>query len=261
MTAAELTDLYWGQDLTLRKIGAIYGHSRGWVWDRMKKFGIRRRTLEEGGVHSNKNREPSCNLSKFKEWTPESAYFLGFLYTDGFITIRPQYRCHKIGFLIQRKDRYILEKFKSYFGIKANVIDVISRGSKNWKGNKIYFGSKLHFNNKKLAIYLKHFGAKNPEIVNKIPEEFFYDFLTGVLDGDGWARKFLPKGYNKEQYNFGICGQKDFIKLLGQKLDKNIMKCGTIWSIAWGKNFMKTIRDKMYHSFGLERKEKIVFEC
>ena len=261
MTAAELTDLYWMQDLTLRKIGAMYGHTQQWAWSRMKKFGIRCRTISEGAIHSHKNDIPSCNIQKFMEWTPESAYFLGFLYTDGFITIRPQYRCHKIGFMLQRKDRYILEWFKSYFGIRANVIDGISKGSKNWKGNKTYLNSKLHFNNKKLAIYLKNFGAKRAEIINKIPKDLFYDFLTGVLDGDGWARKFLPKGYKKEQYHFGICGQKDFIELLGERLGRNIRKCGTIWAIDWTQGFMKTIGSKMYKSFGLKRKKDIVNEC
>lgn len=261
MTAAELQDLYWEQDLTLRKIGVLYGHSRQWVWDRMKKFGIRCRTISEGAIHSNKDREPSCNLQKFMEWTPESAYFLGFLYTDGFITIKPRYRCHKIGFMIQRKDKYLLERFKLFFGIRANVIDGFSMGSKNWKGNKIFLNSKLHFENKELALYLSRFGAKNPDIVNKIPKKFFYDFLTGILDGDGWANKCKPKRQRSFVYQFGICGQRKFIELLGQKLNRNIRKHGTIWSIGWGKEFMKIIREQMYQSFGLERKKKIIFEC
>ncbi len=113
-----------------------------------------------------------------EKWTPELAYAIGLLATDGCLATK----VHLID--LTSKDREQLKNFCTCVGLKLKV----GRKSSGSSGSeKNYF--RVQFKNVIFYNFLISIGltpAKSKTLgALAVPPRFFWDFLRGVYDGDG----------------------------------------------------------------------------
>ena len=119
--------------------------------------------------------------------SPNQAYWLGFIYADGYIIQNRTNRNYELGIDLQEEDGYLLEEFNRELG----GVHCIKYKHKN----KSFNGYEYTSHSAILRIYCKKLTddliSRNVHI-NKtyrkeFPQcrEFFWDFLRGFIDGDG----------------------------------------------------------------------------
>ena len=117
--------------------------------------------------------------------TPAKAYWLGFLYADGYTTTGNRW-----GLQLQHQDKLHLEKFAHAFSYNGKIRDRVQNGKQN---------SSILINNKKMCNDLKGLGVINNKTAiltfpnaNILPERLQPHFIRGFFDGDGcitWSNK------------------------------------------------------------------------
>jgi hypothetical protein len=109
--------------------------------------------------------------------TPESLYWIGFLYADGHIEKgRP-----RITLTLQKDDYNHLVKFSNFFGCTIREV----KGSGKYK-DITYI--RCAFSSQKIYDKLKFFGFTNTKTLNIIPHSLLVgskEFWRGLVDGDG----------------------------------------------------------------------------
>ena len=153
----------------------------------------------------------SYNENYFEEInSPEKAYWLGFIWADGYIT-----KTNCFGIELAIKDKEHLEKFQQ--DLESNT--KIKERSKVSFG-KIHKSCILEFRNKKMVQDLQDKGIKTRKTYNlsipKINQEFYKDFIRGYFDGDG---TYVLNGYNKEISC--VCYCEEFLKWIQKDFEKN----------------------------------------
>ncbi len=165
----------------------------------LETYGIKRTRSEQvqfgkGGSVINHN----C----LDQLTPESLYWIGFLYADGHIERdRP-----RITLTLADVDMNHLEKFKAFFGTGITVREVtnkirIAPGQINFD-NKAF---RVAFSSKKIYERLQELGFTHNKTYGIVIHAFLKnsrDFWRGVVDGDGWL-------YNKSQKAIGLSGNSN----------------------------------------------------
>ena len=118
-------------------------------------------------------------------WTPELAYIIGLLVTDGCLSKDGRH------IIMRSSEKSLLKTFKKCLKIKNKI-------GKTKKGKIVSY--RIQFGNTQFYNWLLKIGltpAKTYTINKiKIPELYFKDFLRGHLDGDG---NIL---FYKDHYNF-----------------------------------------------------------
>lgn len=147
--------------------------------------------------------------------TEEKAYWLGFLYADGYIvSAENRYGQEKVGITLSNKDIEHLEKFKK--AIKAtNPITDVSKV--NSALSRIILTSQKTVND-----LIKLGCVKNKSLIltfpddQKVPTELIRHFIRGYFDGDGSISSYTKGSYN--DYSFNIVGTESMILDLFLKL-------------------------------------------
>lgn len=117
------------------------------------------------------------------------AYWLGFIYADGFITYKPKNRNYELGIEIHSDDRYMLDLLNKELGNKHKI----SSRKRNISFNGYDYVSECS----RIRVYSKQLcndlmshnittdktnSSLHPSIEN---DELFIHFIRGFLDGDG----------------------------------------------------------------------------
>lgn len=122
-------------------------------------------------------------------WSPELAYAIGLITTDG--NLSPDGR----HFDFTSRDIKLIETLKACLNLKNQVANKRS----GYTGRKDSF--RIQFGNVTLYRWLINIGLlpnKSKRLgVLKIPEDLFFDFLRGHLDGDGSIKKYFDPKYPK----------------------------------------------------------------
>lgn len=118
-------------------------------------------------------------------WTPNLAYIVGLLATDGCLSSNGRH------IIMRSSDIEQLNTFKKCLGIKNKIGDTFSPNGT--------VSHRVQFGNVSLYRWLINIGLspnKSKTIGEiKVPDKFFIDFLRGHLDGDGSVTTYFDK-YN-----------------------------------------------------------------
>ena len=177
----------------------------------LRKRGIQRRAQHQKG-HSkgtSKNRKYFFDLSYFSKIdTEEKAYWLGFLYADGYVT----YKGVSI-LALQEKDKDHLDKFRK--AIKADDIEL--QYSAKTKSYRICLSSVEFADNLMNlgCVQAKSLILKFPS-EEQVPNHLIHHFMRGYFDGDGCM-------YICDKYTmaFSVIGTKEFLDVYEKILLEN----------------------------------------
>lgn len=121
--------------------------------------------------------------------TAEKAYWLGFLYADGYICSERKV----FGIALKEEDKGHLIKFCDF--LKINTYECI-KYNKNTKSYRVQLNDvNIYLDLKRLGFTSKKSYDNDDSIFYKMPEEFKKFFILGIIDGDGYV--FISDGAQK----------------------------------------------------------------
>ena len=141
-------------------------------------------------------------LHSFDSINEESAYWIGYLMADGcFTSISANQNVYRLMLECKKDDKEILDKFCNFLGIRT---DRITEGHNGQSVALCLADSNFSTSVNKWGI-LKNKSYKDLSIPETIKNNqvFFYQFLKGLVDGDGtvmmqWGRKGISIVSNSE---------------------------------------------------------------
>ena len=191
----EIIDMYISNKFTISDICLKFNVS---------KFKIRK-VLLSNNIKSKSSKKYNYYDSIFENIdSEEKAYWLGFLYADGYVRVRKSGSELRLKLSIKDKDHLL--KFKKF--ISPDDIPVVYEEYKKSKSYKISISSKKIVKDliNKGCINKKSLLINQPVLLDNLQSHF----IRGYFDGDGWI-SLNKKGY----FSFGICsGSEDMIKSL-----------------------------------------------
>lgn len=184
-----------------------------------------------------------------EKWTPNLAYAIGLLASDGCLS--------PPGHLINltSNDREQLENFSKCLGVEFKIGSK-SLGFLGKRTLRVQLKNVLFYN------FLFSIGltpAKSKTIGKiKVPQKYFFDFLRGVFDGDGSTYSHWDKRW-KSSFMFYVgfaSASPSFIRWLQKTLEETLCIAGHITSakghttsqLKYAKREGLKILRKMYHS-------------
>jgi len=190
--------------------------TRQYILRLMKKYGIERRTQSKARIEALKKGKfrgfgyYEINENFFSEWSPEMAWVLGLLFTDGFIG--------PSRISIWSMDLELLEKMKKTLN-SSNPIGIATQSYD--KSKHIY---TFAFYREKMMEDLNRLGLHRKKSLDmkfpNVPQEYMRHFIRGCWDGDGSV--YITNGKIDANY---FSGSLDFIKRLIEELyDVGIFK-------------------------------------
>lgn len=172
----------------------------------LKKF-----NWDDGKKYYKKSYRHKINEEFFNDWNKENAWVFGWLLTDGSVCSKS----YQTKLFLNTKDKNVLEKVKNLLSFTGDIKDGTHEDGRKF--------SYLRFCRKKITDDLfklgmpeqnKTFNTKLPDI----PNEYLWDFIRGVFEGDGGIRH---RTGNTDILDFNICGaNKSFIVELKELLEK-----------------------------------------
>lgn len=145
----------------------------------------------------------------------EKAYWLGFIYTDGYIT----QKTNRFGIELNIKDMSHLQNFLDCIESNQKIRTRIRENKFNNKKKEFLESCSFVINNKKLHDSLYNLGVlPNKSKILEFPSEdklnkkYQLDFIRGLIDGDGSVGLFnTSNGFKKPHISF-ISASEIFIK-------------------------------------------------
>ncbi|MED5121600.1 LAGLIDADG family homing endonuclease [Priestia megaterium] len=144
--------------------------------------------------------------------TSEKAYWLGFIYADGYV------ESSLLGFRLKDKDLEHLNKFSRAikFSGEAKIEEYQYKDS-------VYKLSRLTLCGKGFVESLNNWGViQNKTLVIKFPKiqtELIAHFIRGYFDGDGSIGIYKDRGYNKVLFSI-VSGNEDFINKIKEYFEE-----------------------------------------
>lgn len=201
-----------------------------------------------------RKRQCTLNENYFQELdSKDKAYFLGFIYADGFIT-KPSHGQNILGLTLAEIEP--IDKFKKYIQTNKKVGYYKKTSSYS---NKSY-EYKLALNSDKLISDIEKLGVIERKTLTltfpNLREDLIPHFIRGYFDGDGSV--FLHKD-SREEYSYNeylginICGTKEFLIALtkhlpfleeGQCIYKEERKETNCWNLKMASNIRSL---ELYH--------------
>lgn len=206
-------------NISLRSLEKKYNHDRKTLSNILKEHNI---TIRNNSINS---RKYFHNESFFETINTEhKAYWLGFLYADGFIESKRENSNQKIGITLKHSDINHLYKFKK--DIEATNPIKIYKGSGFAKENMF---AKILLTSSKTVNDLKDKGVAEHKTYllnfptdNIVPKDLIHHFIRGYFDGDGSLSYYNYN--NQKKYCLGFTGTKDMLKGISSYFNKNNLK-------------------------------------
>lgn len=190
------------------------------------KYGINKKTLarylKERNIEiiANKGAYPIDESVFEKIDTEEKAYWLGFLYADGYVAANS----NQVGLGLALCDITHLEKYKSFIKWEGEIKvykehQFGSKDNHNKKGEEMY-NCKVIITNEKIHRDLVNLGCvPNKSLIlqfpteDQVPKEFQVAFIRGYFDGDGTLGLYPHSKKNPRlEESLLIVGTKPFLE-------------------------------------------------
>ncbi len=183
------------------------------------------------------------------KWSPNFAYAMGLIVSDGCVSKDGRH------ILFVSKDE---EQIHNYL-MALNI--VVSHGITH-SGHNGAMAYRIQFSDVSFWEFLNNIGihqAKSKTIGEiGIPNEFFFDFVRGVFDGDGCIYSYWDKRWKSSfmfYVSFASAGQV-FIEWMRSTIEKHLKIKGHIstsgerdfWQLRYAKAEAKVLINKMYES-------------
>ena len=263
----DLEELYINQKLSSIKIGKLYGFNSTYILKALKYHNIPRRNNKEN------SKKYYYNENYFEKIDNEhKAYWLGFLYADGYIVSKRKHSSMKLGVSLSIKDKIVLENLNKDLE-SNNKISVYKTVNGYKEGNKycrvLYTGDKICNDLIDKGCFLNKTLILKFPTEEQVPEHLIRHFIRGYIDGDGSIVTYKYKnGYTTSKIS--ICGTKEFLegikeffKITHIKLNrKKDCKVNTYNLTIGGNSQVKEKLDIIYNNstIYLERKHKKYIE-
>ena len=219
------------------------------ITDIESKFNIINPTVYEilrrNGIAQNRIKFWSCDKHYFDSIdAPDKAYFLGLLFADGTNVRMIKKHHYTIALHLQKKDSYIVEKFKSSIKYTGPVRERVHKNGSSEYG--------ISINSRYLSDVLNNHGmVSNKSLVLKYPwhihESLYSHFIRGYSDGDGCI-----SGDNRNIRwfilgTYGFCSSVHSIILKNTGVNCHLEKCSRIFRLrVGGSNNITKIRNWLY---------------
>ena len=236
----EIIDDYLLKKMSILKISKKFQVSACPITRILKENNVKIRTLSEEAL---KNSFDDTFFEKID--TEEKAYWLGFLYADGYVSARKSNFCKTIQYklTIALAEIEPLNKFKKCINATHTIKNTNKGKYKSFSLN--ITSQKLYNQLVKLGCYQnKSLTLKFPT-EEQVPKELIRHFVRGYFDGDGSVSKTTQKQkrnnatfiYLKSQIQ--ICGTLEFLTSLLEKMPfkasiiKDKRKITNTWSLSF----------------------------
>lgn len=188
-------------------------------------------------------------------------YFVGLIATDGNLSSDGRH------ISVTAKDPLFLEALKKSLGLQNKV------GMKrNGTGMESF---QIQFANRNFYDFLLSIGLTPRKSLTlgelQVPDEWFSDFLRGVIDGDGCIRSWVHPTNGKEQWSLRVYSASlPFMQWLEKMIERKFLVWGRIhqrgkqmFNLKYGKLAAKQILQHCYYQdcFGLDRKIALANSC
>ena len=186
---------------------------------------------------------------KFEPWSPELAYAIGLIVTDGNLSNDGRHM------ELTSKDRPQLLTFMECLGIKVKIGHKIS-GFTGRQTTHVQFGD-INFYHFLLSIGLM---PNKTKILGKmkIPDEYFFDFLRGHFDGDGSSYSYWdPRWRSSFMFYISFISaskkhidwlQRSILRLAKVKGHISHSKSSIVYQLRYAKTEALVIYKKLYYS-------------
>lgn len=168
---------------------------------------------------------------------------------------------------ITAKDRGFLETVKNRVGLVSRVC--VKNKNTYKQAHRIQISNK-NFYEFLLSIGLMPNKSLMVGRVN-VTQDYFADFLRGLIDGDGCIRSWKHPTNGREQWSLRIySGSRQFIAWLKDNIESLLKAQGkayraktNLWTLKYGKMAAREIIRQCYYQncLGLTRKIKLAQEC
>lgn len=151
--------------------------------------------------------------------TDLKAYFLGFIFADGWVCYNTDNRYYEFGMDLRCEDRYILEILNEELG-GVHKIYHLKPCQRVIDGNLANIGHiyRLRVYSKELVFDLMNHGVETNKTLKKtypvVADNLFFDYLRGYIDGDGC---YYNNGYGNNILHI-TCGTQEPLIYLKEKL-------------------------------------------
>lgn len=237
------------EGLSMAKLGKKYLCDPSTIRNIMKVYGVRSRTLSEARRNSIGYTLNEDTFEKID--TRDKAYWLGVMYSDGYISCANQYTSY-MGLSVNIADIEWVEKFKDFLGYNGTIKQY--RVSSGYKIGAEYV--RLSIGNNKIVSDLISLGVvenktKKIKSLPKVP--FLDDFIRGYIDGDGSLLKKRP--------HFQISGNREFLLEAAKyfNIPYSLREDKSIYCLSYRKKESEYLEKRLYknaNSF-LQRKYDI----
>lgn len=221
-------------------------------FDIMEKYNISEQfmysALRHNGIKRNNNKKYNVNSNYFDVInTEDRAYWLGFLYADGYV--------YEAGSILEIglgvKDRHHIEKFLSCIDCNSPI-----KERESTIDGKTFISSRVQVCDKTLVNNLSEHGCYQAksltlEFPNTVPNDLIHHFIRGYFDGDGSIHG---------ECSFSIVGTENLLDKCVDHMNlhhNKKQKCGKAYEIRYhGRRLCKTIYNYLYKdaTVYLERK-------
>lgn len=188
------------------------------------------------------------NVSLFHKWTPNIAYVIGLITTDGNLSKDGRH----IDFT--SKD---LEQIATYKRILHLNSKIGTKSSGPYPKLKYY---RIQFGNVKFYKFLLDIGLmpNKSKILGaiKVPDIYFIDFLRGSLDGDGCTYSYWDKRWKSSfmLYTVFVSASKIHLEWIREKvktlygIEGKIKLSGSVFQLVYAKKSSILLLDILYYS-------------
>lgn len=234
---------------SLAKVGKEFSCSPTTIKNILKEYDIPTRNLSEAR-RNYLNYTIKENIFENID-TPDKAYWLGVMYSDGYICKAKQYT-NSFGLTVSEKDLEWVEKFKEFLGYNGEI-KIYDNSTGFLKGEQISKSARLLIGNNKIVADLEKLGVveHKTKIISCLPDiNFLDDFIRGYIDGDGSLLKRLPC--------FQICGNKLFLESIANyfKLPYHLTPDKSIYNLRYNTKESCYLEKRLYKNANYYLKRK-----